>query len=53
MHYEDIPEHFNTYYKYSQFLFDGLIVEAEYMNFFEVYGTLLIEHNTSTKLQIL
>ena len=36
----DISQYYNYYYKFSQFLYDSLIVfEPEYKSFFEVYGT--------------
>ncbi|KGG15212.1 MULTISPECIES: hypothetical protein [unclassified Prochlorococcus] len=35
----DIAEHYQTSYVYSQFLFDGVLLEEpEYRSFFEVYG---------------
>ena len=37
--FSDIPEHYHSFYKYSQFLYDGLLIEEpEYRNFFEVFG---------------
>ena len=35
---EDVAEHYNSFYKYIQFLYDGLFVETGYRDFFEVYG---------------
>tara|TARA_Y100000589_G_C27192085_1_gene645211 strand:- start:1559 stop:2809 length:1251 start_codon:yes stop_codon:yes gene_type:complete len=36
--WEDIPEHYHTFYKYAQFIFDGLFIEPGYKSFFEVFG---------------
>ena len=37
--FADIPEHYHSFYKYTQFLYDGLFIEEpEFLNFFEVFG---------------
>lgn len=36
--WEDIPEHYHTFYKYAQFIYDGLFIEPGYKSFFEVFG---------------
>ena len=36
----DIPEHYNSFYKYTQFIYDGLIIEEpEYKSFFDIFGS--------------
>jgi len=36
--FEDVTEHYNTFYKFTQFFYDGLFIESGYRDFFEVYG---------------
>lgn len=37
--FADINEHFHTFHKYAQFLYDGLLLmEPEYINHFSVFG---------------
>ena len=36
----DIPEHFNSFYNYTQFIYDGIIIEEpEYKGLFDIYGS--------------